>query len=164
MFLLNRVSFRTKAAPRPCEDEPLAALGIRCREESTDVCGSRDTEEARARAPDGIEDGSDVVHAGLERHAARPVGKPRPPSIEDDHAYLGRQPLEKGPTVRRDPQRLQVGQEWRDDERARAIADDLIGDRNPTGARVVNVWDVHRVSVPFQTPVALRALHECVLT
>ena len=134
------------------EDEALDTLGIARGEERANVRTRRDAHERRPTHADVIENRSDVVHPRLERDVARTVGEPGPSRIEQNDTHVCRETLEEGAGMAAQPDRQEVRDLRGEHERLWPLADDLIGDRDPTGACVVNVWDVHCVSVPCQPP------------
>jgi len=98
-------------------------------------------QEDCARGTGRVEDGADVVHPRLERgKLAAEVGETRPPLVEQDQAERTGQPFEELPPVRRLPAVHEVREVVRDvDQIGRAVADDLVRDRDAAPFRVADV-------------------------
>ena len=100
-----------------------------------------------------VEDGTDVVHPGLEvRHLAHAIRETRPALVEHDDARRGCQPFDVTNPQRLLPGRQELRERAADEHEIQgAVADDLIRDRDVSTARVPDVRDVHARKSPIYT-------------
>ena len=105
-----------------------STLGIGSRKHGTGGRGLADPEHRSSLDLESVHDSGDVVHARLDREAARPVGEPDSARVHDDQAS----PLRKLVTELREalhaPERPDVREEGQEHEIVVAVAYNLVGD------------------------------------
>ncbi len=139
-----------KGAPN---DECRRPLRVGRREEDAHRRSLGEAVERSSSRADGVHDGTDVVHARLERgRAADAVGHAGAALVEADQPRERRQPLEERREARYRPVKLEMRDVAGDeDEIERAVARDLIGDVDVAAPRVLDVRNFHGRQCPPQS-------------
>ena len=154
LLLAHAVRIRVgldRSGVRPRHDESVAALGVRSREQRASVRAGCDTEERSSLQPHVVQDGRDIIHPRFEGDIPRSIGKPGAASIEGDESNLLDESVEEPTDVRDLPETEEIAEMRREDEIVCALADHLVGDRDPTGSGVAHIRDVHGREVSHYT-------------
>ena len=125
---------------RADRDQRPHPLRIRGGEQDAHRAALGQAEQSRALRPDRVHHRADVVHARLQRRRAHGVGHPLSSLVEADEAAERRELRQEVGVVGNRPRELDVRGERRDvDDVERAVAGDLIRDRDVAAARVASL-------------------------
>ena len=129
------------------ENESAHPVGVSSCRQNAHRPALRDPEQGGPLGARGVHDRPDVVAALLERrNLGDGIGQPGAALVEDDQAREGAEPLEEASERSRLPLQLEVrGKTEDEDQVARPVADDLVGDRGVVGPGVLCPRGSHRV-------------------
>jgi hypothetical protein len=138
------------ARARVVEDEGVRTLGIRGGEEEGDPAALLRGPERRALGLRRVHDRPDVVHPRLERrHLAYGIGEAASTLVEQENSADPGEAVDVVYEERHVPTSKEVGElAPHEDDVLVALADDLVGDRDPTAPGVEDVRDLSRPGFP----------------